>query len=201
MKHSRTFIFALTVSACLCFAGRLVIGSGESEVRPLARSLGAATINDCRVTGRIEGRTNGVFAVFDLENPTKEEKEISFNYQASVTRPASMMSRMGPRPEALKKGTLECSVKEGLRTEEVLVQELAPKVDKADKSLPVTVAGVPATLGMPMTGEIWSLVVSREEIKGMHGWGAVAPAASDATISLDKGEAVLASTVMEKTAK
>jgi len=54
---------------------------------------------------------------------------------------------------------------------------------------------------MEMTQEIWSLVVSREEIKGIHGWGAVAPAASDAMISLDKGEAVLASTIPEKTAK
>ena len=49
--------------------------------------------------------------------------------------------------------------------------------------------------------EVWSLVVSREEIKGVHGWGAVGPAASDAAISLDKGEAVLAATVREKTAK
>ena len=72
MKNSGTFIFAMTVTAGLFFAGRIVIGSGEAEVRPLAKSLGSATINDCRITGRIEGRTNGVFAVFDFENPTKQ---------------------------------------------------------------------------------------------------------------------------------
>jgi len=204
MKQLRTFVFSMATSACLFFAGLLVIGSGDPDTRPLARSLGAATINECKVMCRIEGRTNGVYAVFDFENPTKEDKEIQFNYLATRIPPMSMMSRMGPRPETVKKGIMECRVKEGHMTEEVLLKEPAPVVSSNMKTNGLTVAAnavVSARLEMETTPETWSLVVSRGEIKGIHGWGAVAPAASDAMISLDKGEAVLASTVPEKAAK
>ena len=202
MKQSVTFVFALTVSACLFHAGRLVVGVDEPYIRPLAKSLGVATINECKVRGRIEGRTNGTYAVFEFENPTKEEKAIKFNYLATRTPPMSMMSRMGPRPETVKKGTIGCSVKEGCMTEEMLLKEPAPAIPsqaKADAPAGVAVTGVAAKAEMELTREIWSLVISREEIKGIHGWGAVGPAASDATINLDKGEAVLASTIQEKT--
>ena len=201
MRHSGTFVFAMTVSACLFFAGRLVIGSGGSDVRPLAKSLGVATINECRIMGRIEVRTYGVYAVFDFENPTQAEKDIKFNYLATRTPPMSMESRMGPRPESVKKGTLECRLKEGRTTEEVLLKESAPSTAPADERTATSITGLAAKVRMDLPPEIWSLVISREEIKGIHGWGAVGPAASDAMISLDKGEAVLASTILEKTAK
>ena len=206
MKHSGTFVFAMTVSACLFFAGRLVIGSGEAEVRPLAQSLGVATLSDCKLTGRIEGRTNGVFAVFDLENPTKDEKEIKLNYLASYIPPMSPWSRMGPMPQTVKTGSLECRVKEGRMTQEVLLQEAVPATPAAQKdgealALTMTNVAVNALFSEGMSPAMWSLVVSREEIKGTHGWGAVEPAASDAAISLDKGEAVLANTVVEKPSK
>lgn len=203
MKQSRTFVFAMTASACLFFAGRLVIGSGAHDVRPLAKSLGVATVNECRVMGRIESRTNGgVYAVFDFENPAREEKDMKFNYLATHTPPASMMSRMGPRPEEVKRGIIECRVKQGSTPVEVLLKEPGPAVPGgADDGPVVPGTGVTANAAMTMTPEIWSLVISREEIKGMHGWGAVAPAASDAIISLDKGEAVLAGTILEKRAE
>jgi hypothetical protein len=202
MKQSGTFVFAMTVSACLTFAGRWVIGSGGVDVRPLAKSLGAATINECRVTGRIESRPQGVYAVFEFENPTKAEKEIKFNYLASHTPPASMLSRMGPFPKIVKDGTVEHRLAAGLSNEEVLLKETAPaapgRTNTSEQAGGVLVTGVVAKLGMGMTPEIWSLVVSREKIQGIHGWGAVAPAASDTPISLDKGEVVLAITPQEK---
>jgi hypothetical protein len=191
MNHPKTFVLAMTVTACFTFANRLLIGSDESDVRPLAKSRGVATINECQVRGRIESRPQGVYAVFEFENTTEAEKEIKLNYLATRTAPMSMLSRMGPRPETVKKGTLECHVKTGSTTEEVLLKEQAP----AKAEMPAT--GGVAKVEMKMTPEIWSLVVSREEIKRIHGWGAVGPAASDATISLDKGEAVLAVTVPE----
>jgi len=61
MKQSDTFMFAMMVSACLSFAGRLVIGSGDTDTIPLAESLGVATINECRVMGRIERRTRRLY--------------------------------------------------------------------------------------------------------------------------------------------
>ncbi len=202
MKQSATFVFAMTVSACLFFAGRLVIGSGEGAVRPLAQSLGVATVSECKLTGRVEGRTNGVFAVFDIENPTQEEKDIKLNYLASCIPAMSFESRMGPIPKTVKKGTLECSVKEGRMTQELLLQEAvpAPPVVQKEGEAPVpagTNVAANVLLSREMAPSMWSLVVSREEIKGTHGWGAVGPAAADATISLDKGEAVLASTLLE----
>lgn len=202
MKESATFVFAVTASACLCFAGRWVIGSGESEVRPLARSRGTAMINECCVTGRIESRSNGVYAVFDFVNPTPVEKEIKFNYLAMRTPPMSMMSRMVPRPETVKKGAVACRVKAGDTTEEVLLKEpvlVIPDSAKGEDRPGTSPTGVAARLELALTPEIWSLVISREEIKGIHGWGAVGPATSDAIFSLEKGEAVLAHTVLEKT--
>lgn len=204
MKHLNTFLFAMTASTCFFFAGRMVIGSGGADVRPLAKSLGSATINDCRLTGRIESRTNGIFAVFDFDNPTMDEKNIKLNYVAALTPPMSPHGRMMPMPQTVKKGALECIVKAGKTAEEILLKETppAPPVSsKVDAKLVGTATGVSAKLEMSMTPEIWSLVVSREEIKGIHGWGAVGPAASDAIISLDKGEALLASTMQEKPAK
>jgi len=192
MKQPGTFAYAMTVSAGLFFAGRLVIGSGAPEVRPLAKSLGTATIQACSMKGRIESRTNGVYAVFVFENPTRDVQEIAFNYLAARTPPMSLMSRMGPRPETVKKGMLAFCLPAGNTTEEMLLKGPDPAAGH------VATNKVPALAETP---EIWSLVVSREEIKGMHGWGAVGPAASDAIISLDKGEAVLAVTVQEKPAK
>ncbi len=206
MKQSETFVFAMTVSACLFLAGRLVIGSGEAEVRPLAQPLGVATINECRMTGRVEGRTNGVFAVFDLENPTQEEKEITLNYLATCTPAMSFASRMSPMPKVVNKGVLQCRVKTGRLTQEVLLQATVPVPQVAAKAgetgVPLgTNVAANVLFSRAMSPEMWSLVVSREAITGVHGWGAVEPAASDATISLDKGEAVLANTVLEKPKK
>lgn len=201
MNQSKTFLFALTVSACFTFANRLVIGSGGPDVRPLAKSLGAATINECKVMGRIESRPQGVYAVFDFENPADTEKGIAFNYMASRTAPMSRFSRMGPRPETVKKGSLECRAKAGHTTEEVLLKEAAPASSepaKPEAGAGILATGVVARMEKEMTPEIWTLVVSREEIKGIHGWGAVGPAPTEAAISLDKGEAVLAVTVPEK---
>ncbi len=203
MKQSNIFIFSMMASACLFFAGRLVVGSGGTDVRPLAKSLGVATINDCKVMGRIEGRTNGVYVVFDVANPSTDEKEIKFNYLASLTPPTSMMSRMGPRPETVKKGTLTYRAKAGNTTEEVLLKESVPvaEVDAKTNTMAAVTAKRPVDMFRELTPEIWSLVVSREEIKGIHGWGAVQPAASHVAINLDKGEVVLASTIQEKAAK
>jgi hypothetical protein len=194
------------VSACLFLAGRLVIGSGEAEVRPLAQPMGVATINECRLTGRVEGRTNGVFAVFDLENPTREEKEITLHFLASCTPAMSFESRMGPMPEVVKMGILECRVKAGRLTQAVLLRDPAPASQVAAKAggalvPPGTNVAANVLFSRALSPEMWSLVVSREAITGVHGWGAVEPAASDATISLDKGEAVLANTVLEKPKK
>lgn len=204
MKHLNTFLFAMTASTCFFFAGRMVIGSGGADVRPLAKSLGSATINDCRLTGRIESRTNGIYAVFDFDNQTAEEKGIKLNYVAARTPSMSPFARMIPMPQTVKKGALECLVKSGKTTEEVLLKETPsapPVASKVDAKLAGTATNLTARLEMLTTPEMWSLVVSREEIKGIHGWGAVGPAASDAIISLDKGEALLASTMQEKPAK
>ena len=201
MKQSSTFISAMTASACLFFAGRLVVGSGAPDVRPLAKSRGAATVNECMVRGGIEGRTNGVYAVFEFENPTKAVKDITLHYLATRVPPMSMMSRMGPRPETVKKGTLVLSLNEGHATEEVLLKEAAPAApsDAKTGARPASTGTAgPAKPEMAPTAETWTLVVSREEIKGIHGWGAVGPVPSDGAISLDKGEAVLASTVPEE---
>ncbi|MEI6807906.1 MAG: hypothetical protein WCN95_04230 [bacterium] len=204
MKHLNTFLFTMTASTCFFFAGRMVIGSAGADVRPLAKSLGSATINQCRLTGRIESRTNGVYAVFDFDNQTAEEKNIKLNYVAARTPPISPHSRMMSMPQTVKKGALECIVKAGKTTEEILLKETpsAPPVSSKEDAKPDgTATGVTARLEMLTTPEMWSLVVSREEIKGLHGWGAVGPAASDAAISLDKGEALLASTMTEKPEK
>jgi hypothetical protein len=196
-------MFSMMVSACLFFAGRLVVGSGGADVRPLAKPLGVAMINDCKVTGRIEGRTNGVYAVFDFSNPAAEDKEIAFNYLVSRTMPMSPMSRMGPRPQTIKAGAVSCQAKPGNSSEEVLVQMSLPVA--ASNPAPVMVSasltGLVSRFDMQMTPETWSLVISREAIKGVHGWGAVLPATSDVLLNLDKGEVVLASTVQEKAAK
>lgn len=205
MKQSRLFVSAMTVSACLFFAGRMVVGSGGSDARPLAKSLGTATINECKVLGKIESRSNGVYAVFDFENPATDAKTIKFNYLATHTPPMSMVSRMGPRPETVRKGIVDCHLKPGSATEEVLLKEATAMAatgnSKPGSELLAAGTAAAAKPDMLMTPEIWSLVVSREEIKGIRGWGAVGPAASDAQISLDKGEAVLASTVLDKPAK
>ena len=196
-------MFSMMATACLFFAGRLVVGSGGAEVRPLAKSLGVATINDCKVTGRIEGRTNGVYVVFDFSNPAAEEKDIAFNYLVSRTLPTSPMSRMGPRPQTIKTGAVLSHARTGNSSEEILVQEAVPVA--ASNTNPVLVSasltGLAFRLDQQLTPETWSLVVSRETIKGVHGWGAVMSAVSDVPMNLDKGEVVLASTVQEKSAK
>jgi hypothetical protein len=201
MNQSGTFVFAMTVTACLTFAGRMVIGSGGADVRPLAKSLGAATLNECRVTGRIESRPQGVYAVFYLENPTTTDKEIRFNYLATCTPAMSPFSRMIALPEAVKKGTVERRLNSGNTTEEILLKETAPVASDLTRTnghpeLMATGAVIKAV--METTPEIWSLVVAREEIKGIRGWGAVNPAAFDAPLSLDKGEVVIAITAREK---
>lgn len=203
MKQSGTFMFSMMVTACLFFAGRLVVGSGEAEVRPLAKSLGVAMINDCKVMGRIEGRTNGVYVVFDFSNPAAGETEIAFHYLVSRTLPTSPMSRMGPRPQTLKTGAVLCHAKPGISSEEILVQEAVPVAVGNTNLVLVSTAltGLTSRLNGELTPETWSLVVSRETIKGVHGWGAVLPAPSDVPLNLDKGEVVLASTVREKAAK
>lgn len=200
MNQTQTFLFAMTVTACVTLANRLVIGSAESEIRPLAKSRGVATLDDCQVTGRIESRPAGVFAVFDVDNPTTIEKDITFHYLATRTPPASPFSRMGPRPETVKKGVLELRLKNGRTTEEILIKEPAPAALE-----PATAGGLSAAsatgnvarLARDLSPEIWTLVVSRQDIKGARGWGAVGPSASDALISLDKGEAVLAVTLQD----
>ncbi|MFZ4394320.1 MAG: hypothetical protein ACOYOU_01685 [Kiritimatiellia bacterium] len=204
MKQPHTFMSAMIASTCLFLAGGLVVGSGVLEgnpdVRPLARSLGVATVNDCRVRGRIEGRTNGVFAVFDFENPVKEAKEVRFCYLTTCTPPMSLMSRMGPMPQIVKTGVVTRLVHEGSTSEEVLLKEAvpAPAGDLlAAEKLVVSSTNAAVKIRMEMQPETWSLVVSRETIKGVHGWGAVGPAAADGIIRLDKGEAVLASTIAE----
>ena len=207
MKQPNTFVSAMTISACVFFAGRFVTGSGATDgvptVRPLAKSLGAATVSECRVRCRIEGRTNGVYAVFEFENPTKDAKELGLHYLATRMPPMSMLSRMMPRPETVKKGTVARLVNAGNSTEEILLKEPAPTVpvDSGTVEGPArSNATVSAKSEKGLPPEVWSLIVSREEIKGIHGWGAVGPAATDGTISLDKGEAVLASTIPERKA-
>lgn len=204
MKQSVTFLFAMTVSACIFHAGRMVVGIDEPGIRPLAKSLGEATIDECKVRGRIESRTNGVYAVFDFENPQKDEKTVEFHYLAARIPPMSLMMRMGPQPETVKKGVVNRSVKAGNIVEEVLLKGPDPVFsDRSNTNAQVSgsATGVAARLKMELSPETWTLVVSRKEIKGAHGWGAVGPAASDAIISLDKGEAVLAGTVREPTTK
>lgn len=202
MKQSVTFLFAMTVSACIFHAGKMAIGTDTYAVRPLAKSLGVATLDECKVRGRIESRTNGVFAVFDFENPGEDEKSIEFHYLATRVPPMSPLSRMGPRPETVKKGIFGNSIKQGSSAEEVLLKGPDPVIP-AQTNMPAggSVTGLTAKLKMELSREIWTLVIARQEIKGVHGWGAVGPAASDATISLEKGEAVLASTISEATTK
>jgi hypothetical protein len=154
MKQPHTFMSAMIASTCLFLAGGLVVGSGvlegNPEVRPLARSLGVATVNDCRVRGRIEGRTNGVFAVFDFENPAKEAKEVRFCYLTTCTPPMSLMSRMGPMPQIVKTGVVTRLVKEGSTSEEVLLKETAP--DPAGDLLAAGSGDNRITIGMPLFG-------------------------------------------------
>lgn len=203
MKHLNMFLFAMTVSACIFFAGRLVIGSGSSEGRPLAKSLGAAAINECNLTGRIEGRANGVYAIFDIDNPSKDDRPVNFHYAVTRMPAMSMLSRMMPRPEIVKKGVISCQAKTGHATEEVLLKEAAPSAPGSAMVAgnPAASTNVIAAMDKFMTPESWSLVVSRGEIREIRGWGAVAPAVSDSVISLDKGEAVIASTIKEKQAE
>lgn len=199
MKPVQTFLFSMTSTAALVIAGQFVIGSGETGTRPLAKSLGVATVNECKVTGRIESRTNGVFAVFDFENASPQEKEMKLNYLVTLTPAMSMMSRMMPQAKPVKKGTLEYNVKSGHTTEDVLLKEPDP-VPAPDPATTNALSRISASAlkGIGMQPEIWTLVVSRGEIKGLHGWGAVVPTPSDSVINLDKGEAVLASTILEK---
>lgn len=200
MNQTKTFAYAMILTACFTFANRLVIGS-DPDIRPLAGSRGVATISECQVMARIESRPQGIYAVFSFENPTTVEKPITFNYLASRTPPMSKFSRMIPRPEIIKKGTLALQVKAGSSTEDVLLKDTTPAgsgLQKTDEEYGTPGTDTVVNVKTEMTQEIWTLVVSREEIKGIHGWGAVGPVPSDAPISLDKGEAILAVTIQEK---
>lgn len=203
MKETRLFLTALLTTACLTFANRWLIGSDSPQGRPLAPSRGAASLEGCLLTGRIEGRAEGVFAVFEIDNPEAGAKEIAFHFTAARTPAMSPFSRMMPRPETVKADTVLLTAPNGRTSTEVFL-EGPPPTGKEPGTSPASrpeagrmsmATGTATVLEAALTPPVWTLAVSREKLARVPGWGAVAPVPASGAVPLDKGAVVLAVTL------
>lgn len=192
MKNVTLFALAAALTACLSYSSRTVIGADPKEARqrPLALT-GKAIVDGCEVTGRLIRKDDGVYAVLDCSNPTDKYAAVQLSYAVHCTPASSPMMRMLPMPSMIHQQRFDCRLAAGeKRATEILVKkEARPETDQPAirDEPPALLAG--ALRGGPAS---WSLAISREEIKGMPGWGGSAPVAigSEATV-LKKGLFVL----------
>jgi hypothetical protein len=204
MKHTHTFFTAMLTSAGIFCAGVVVVGSGETDITPdtrlLAHPRGTVQLEDCMVSGRIEASSNGVFAVFSIENPAPADKELQFHYLAARTPATTPLSRMAPFPLVVSNGLLTVRAPQGSTRKDVLLTRQVPRDDAgfSPTNRPALAGSTNAVRLAIGTPESWTLIVSRTAIKTARGWGAVLPVPSGSDLNLDKGEAVLASTPLEK---
>jgi len=199
MKDIALFVFVAIAVACLSMSGMFVNAeSGKVAERPLASSTGVVLVDDCEVTGRLVTVGRGVYAIITAENRGSGTAEAEFNYVVNHLPKTSRMSRMGPIPMELKRGTCKFTfARGGTETKKVLIREEAQenKADQLAANLVAKASGGSKADNLLANPEVWTLVVSREQIKKGAGWGATAPATASGRIELKKGAVTLARTV------
>ena len=106
MKNKVVFMGScLLTTALLC--GQFV-GAGDEEKKdgPVKADPATALIDECKVTASFVNKDDGLYARFEISNPSDEKKEVDFNFVAQRTDEQSMMSRMGPMPQDHEKRQL-----------------------------------------------------------------------------------------------
>jgi hypothetical protein len=183
MKNWRTFLAAAVGTTCLCLAGQFVQAGGAAS-KAAVPTGSTAIISDCEVSGKVERRDDGVYAVLTLASRSEEEATVEFNYAASCLPGRSMVSRMMVLPTVEKKGGCSYVVRAG----ETVTEAILLKKNPAKKGTAVVGA------------DLWTLKIARGEINAKAGWGALNPAALGKKVELKDGQLVLA-TWQDKAAK
>jgi hypothetical protein len=186
MKNNHVFIFTMLATACVAYSGQILTASNKADAsRPLTKSLGVAVIDGCDVSGRLVRRSEGVYAVFSVTNPSDESQAVEFQYAVNHKGAEMLMSRMGPIPRQKKAGTHKVTVAAMTTAHEEILIEATPAVKDAAKKPAIVRSSSPAT---------WSIIVSRGVISPTLGFGATAPAIKDGRAVLETGQLMIART-------
>ena len=199
MKDVTVFMLSMVLAAGIVYPGRSVdAGTGAKMERPVAVSTGTVLMDDCRITGQLVRRDDGIHAEIEVVSDKDGTAEFDLHYAGYCLPATSPLSRVMIMPQEVKKGSVHVKLACGeTHTESILIQERTqPEGETA------TVAGTQSNAlqvaAMPMTPETWTLSVSRKEIpKGSGGWGASVPAVATGSVVLSEGIAVLARTTQE----
>jgi hypothetical protein len=180
MKSMNLFLTAAVTTAALGAGMHLMCADGT----PLAVSKQPITVDRAEVTGRIEGREDGVYGVISVTNRTDTPVEGRLNHASFCTPGSSMMSRMMPMPKLEHKGeyAFQLAPGEGARTQ-FRIQEVTP-------SEPV-IADASQLAKYKQSAPTWSLVVSRSEI-AKPVWGGMLLAPQAGIALPEEGQLVLA---------
>lgn len=174
MKSWRTFVAAAAGTACLCLASQFVHAGGDAKAAKTSPTAGTAIIDDCEVSGKVERRGDGVYAVLTLASRSDADARVEFNYAASCLPGRATMSRMVIFPTVEKHGAVSYIVKAG----ETLTESILLKNSPVTKKTPMA--------------DLWTLKIGIGEISAKAGWGAHSPAALGKKVELKKGQLVLA---------
>jgi len=152
MKNWRTFVAVATGTACVCLASQFVQAGADANKKDSVPTGSTAIIDDCEVSGKVERRGDGVYAILTLASRSEEDTRVEFNYAASCLPGRATMSRMVILPTVEKHGAVSYIVEAGATvTKSILLKES-----------PVTKKGAMA--------DLWTLKVARgDQCKGRLG--------------------------------
>lgn len=190
MKSMTLFVFVASLTACLSYSSRSVVGADPKTAleRPIAVD-GKAILDECEVTGQLVRKDDGVYAVLNCTNTTDHAVTVQFHCGVHYTPASTPLMRMLPRPSTIHREYIECRLLAGKASRmEILVRKEARPIDAKDAEAESSMDAGLRALNPPS----WSLAISREEITDAAGWGGSAPlAAGSEGIVLERGMVVL----------
>ncbi len=186
MKYMNTFLMSMAVSTCIFTAGQIINADSTSLF-----SGSKVSIDECDIKGQLVREDDGIYARFTVANETGSDKSMRFYYAANHTPASSRMSRMGPRSNRVKGDECKLEISAGnTETIEILIK----------KEARTPVLAIAGGTEKTMSPEYWSLMVAKDPIKVVQGWGAVIPAVAVENVKLEKGTAVLDSGEVKESA-